>query len=288
MLDMALLRVKFWKECRTTLASTMFLKAHGMRGLTWARKSYHLLATWGVHDWPEWLVQAKSHESYSGYVKRCLRRRCLAEWSQSVASHVGPLSYSTLQAKPTSLFHIALRLGLLWDALVQQKALSQLRCGQLVLSHKSGRKSRASVRQCIFCNKWYSSIYFHVICSCSFFCQERRGLVDLGIDVSSLHFLAIGPGDPAYPAIARFASSVQFHTYVFWKKGSLGTFDCSADAKKPLLVVRSCEHWVAGAPLPSLPGLSRLPQCTHSGFKLNLEEVFDVALPRAPVPTQGL
>ena len=169
-------------------------------------------------DWPEWYLSAKSTDSYPYYVKRSLRRRCLAEWRDAVSPHAWPVPCNTLATKPTNLFHEAFRLGLSWETLVHQRALCQLRCGQLILGHKRGRKSRAKVRQCICCNKWSSSIYFHILCSCDQLAIEREELAALGVDVSSLLFLAASPKDPAYPKIAQFASSIRLYAYYFWKK----------------------------------------------------------------------
>ena len=216
-LDIAVLRCKFWKECNSTLAGKTFLQAHGMLGLTWARKSYHLLASWGVLDWPDWQVQSKTTDTYSSYVRRSLRRRCLTDWALAVAPHSWPIPYSDIVAKPTNLFQSAFRAGLHWETLVQQRALSQLRCGQLALGHIGGRRSRAKYRQCLFCNKWYSSMYYHVVCSCEYFADERSHLTSAKVDVSSLRCLATDPDDPSYPAVANFACAVQSQTAKFWK-----------------------------------------------------------------------
>ena len=125
-----------------------------------------------------------------------------------------------MQPRPTNLFRDAFKLGLTWATLVNQHALSKLRCGYIVLGHLEGRRTRAKIQHCIFCDRRYTAILFHAICRCPETAEARAGLVSAGVDCSNTSFLGTHPADLAYSCIAAFAAIIAERATAFWRGSS--------------------------------------------------------------------
>ena len=195
----------------------MYHKAHLSQGNTWAKYTWHLLNNWGLLDWPTWYENSKADQTYSSYVFHTLRRTCYKKWVESVSNHVWPIPYLDLQPSPTNLFRQAFKLGIVWDTLLHQTALSKIRCGYVALGHNDGKPSRARVQTCIFCGRRYTSVQFHVICRCSTLSPHRDQLTDAGFDCSSMKFLGMKPSEPMYELVAAFAAILANQAASFWK-----------------------------------------------------------------------
>ena len=57
--------------------------------------------------------------------------------------------------------------GVSWDALVGVRSRIKLRAGALDLARKDGRRSSASVKACIYCDKKIRSGYLHCLGECA-------------------------------------------------------------------------------------------------------------------------
>ena len=168
-------------------------------------------------DWPDWFRAGRPMLSYATYVAATMKDRCLGDWTLAVQQHTRPIPYLNLTVHPVNLFRSAMLVGLQWDVLMSQRALAQLRCGLFTFGNKNGKKTRARVQACIFCNKRYSSIYSHAVCQCPTFDDDRAILRGLQVNCDNMFFLAALPTVDEYSAIASFARKLQSYNYLFWK-----------------------------------------------------------------------
>ena len=113
-----------------------------------------------------------------------------------------------------------LSVSLPWDALLGHRALCRLRAGTLDLAHVNGKKSRAKVRCCLFCNKKTWASYIHVLGECQI--SFRPELCDAAEPLSprerALWLLNMPPHERLFPAAACVALTIERESKRFWER----------------------------------------------------------------------
>ena len=152
-------------------------------------------------------------------MKGILTASYLARWKSDVAGHLTPLPYTSISNAPCTHTHLAeaMRARVSWKALVAQRCVMQLRCGYIQLGHVNGKPSKALVKWRIFCQRRYSSITTHVVCSCPGFRDAREDCILAGLDCTTLSFLTVSPHHLGFEAITRLAQEICSRADTFWR-----------------------------------------------------------------------
>ena len=162
---------------------------------------------------------------YSAYVSEQLSVVCLPSWRHEVERHTDPVPYTDLAGSPSSLLADALRAELPWDVLIGTRSWIRLRVGYIDLGCRSGRRSRATARDCIFCRSGTSAAVYHTLGRCDHWATQRAVLLEaLGLDRGAhpgfltRTFLRISPESTAFPAAVRWAVDIEKQAAAFWRK----------------------------------------------------------------------
>ena len=216
-LDIALQRMRFWKQHDVSLAGSTFVSSHAHMGDAWAKSSLATLHAAGLLDWPVWLSDAPPECTYKTYVHKVLSARTSSVWTSSARNHKIPISYLDLTSVPSADLHLALRMGHSWSTLLGHSDLIRLRCGLLDLGHRDGQRSQAKSLQCIACSKYYTSPTLHLVCNCDYVSGPRQQVSDMGVDCSTLLFLCTVPSDAHFPQVVALATHIAGLERHFWR-----------------------------------------------------------------------
>ena len=214
--DVAAVRALLWQQGDATLAGRMFLSGHQSAASNWCKRSLENLSSQGILDWPLWVLAGKPRECYKRYVRGILARAERTRLEAAVATHRFPIAYGELVSQPCTMLKEALALRSPWKTLIGHRALIMLRCGYVALGHVGGHQSQAKVQACVFCQRRYSNVVFHVVCSCGCFAALRQECLALGADFSSLRVLATPICHDAHHKVVQLAEDICARAQNFW------------------------------------------------------------------------
>ena len=139
-------------------------------------------------DWPEWADNGGSYASYCVHVDEVLASRWAAKWQQAARKHRVPIPLLRVCSGASLSLKFALRSNFSWRVLVSQRAVAKLRCGPILLGHRSGKPSCANSQSCVFCWCSIDHLWAHVFGECPVWAGHRQLVL-----LSNLSFQGMRP-----------------------------------------------------------------------------------------------
>ena len=129
-----------------------------------------------------------------------------------------------MSSGPSPALKLALRSNFSWRVLVSQRAVARLRCGLVLLGHRSGKPSCAKSQSCLFCGCTTDHLWAHVFGECPAWAAHRQAVV------THLHCDGLRSWDfmyrvvsataeaPGYDICALFVAEVVGRAELRWKE----------------------------------------------------------------------
>jgi hypothetical protein len=156
---------------------------------------------------------------FKALVLKALTESAVASWRDEVASHTIPFPILELHDTPICINRSILQLPLVWEALLGHRSLCRMRAALIELGHIRGKHSRARARQCIFCDKFYSSLTLHVLGECDCWTALRSQLPGSWSQepkALSRAVLTVLPGAAGFAGAATLALAVDSASAKYW------------------------------------------------------------------------
>ena len=220
--DAAARRARLWRLPAGDLYGAMFRLADTGIQRSWAFKSKSLLDDWRLPDYVQWGGGAAPLGAYLRHVTSLLEARCIASWRRAAHLHDRPIPYRDLANEPSVWPSLLRMFPAPWPVLRGHASLCRLRAGLVEVSHLHGRRSSASVRECIGCGCHCRAPLLHVLSACAHWTPDgaapgvkRRRAVALAV-------LNATPGTNDFASAAGLASRIELDVRVFWSDPSRG------------------------------------------------------------------
>ena len=217
--EVAMRRYRLWQLPNHDLYKGRFLSSHAV-AQSWAHKSLRLIRSWGIVDWIELENPAVDYRSY---VRRHLEERHFATWLTEAQQSRQPPSYVTFQSTHSDLLRDEALGRLTWSVRVGVLSLCKLRAGALCFSCLNGRRSRAQIQHCIFCNRRTKAARVHVLSVCDYW-EVKRQQTCRQLPVTkafapadiSRHILGCRPHQEAFASLVAWAVELDKECASFW------------------------------------------------------------------------
>ena len=218
-LAVAMRHFRLWQLPDDDMYKTRFMWSHRLKQ-SWADQSLSLIHFWGLVDWVEWKADTFG---YKKYARRRLEEICFPGWLQTAQASMQPPAYTSFQEVHSLIPEIAAALHLDWETRLNVFAFCKLRAGGMQFAALNGRRSRAKIQQCIFCQTRTRAARVHVLASCLAWQHHRQSVgMRLGLDFSDppanvcRKILSCHPTSPAFRIVALWAADLDRGCVDFW------------------------------------------------------------------------
>ena len=220
---MAKKRAKLYMLPADDLYRRVFVQAHSSPGQTWAKKSSALLMEWGLPDWPAWCDSGGSFPTYCKHLREILSASHHRTWLLAAQKHRVPVPYLQIMPVISDALRLSLQLQSTWKVLLQQRLVERLRCGLVLLGHRSGRPSCARSQICVCCQTVTSHLWAHVFGECPRWVALRADACTVMCLPSASRswdvmyaVLSRSPSAPGFEPCMEFVAQVVRTAETFW------------------------------------------------------------------------
>jgi hypothetical protein len=220
-LDVAVRRARLWLLPPPDLYGALFVSNQQREaGDSWSVRSLRLLQKYGLPDLPELGNPLLPAQLYKQHVRAILMQETLKSWLADCESHTVPLDYLALRTACPLDPAAVLEIRGSWVALSAHRSICRLRAAIPNLGHLNGRRSAATVRRCIYCDKLVRSAYLHVLGECDVSKSDTLDLAwgPLGMRERSMKLLACTPTDPQFTTVCEIMLRIDRRCTEFWSK----------------------------------------------------------------------
>ena len=212
--DVALRRAQLLRWGEADLYRASFEANTNVPG-SWASKSKGLLQEWGVERYEVWSATGGEYGQYKQYVDRELAEKTKQSMVAGLQVSSAILPYMCIQMPVSTVLAQCREAGLDWATCLAVRSWCRLRADYIELAGRSGHRSSARDKSCIFCEGPARNPAVHVLGKCGSWTEARTAFLSAtGLSSSStpeevaLAVLKARPSERGFTAAVVFAREV--------------------------------------------------------------------------------